>query len=179
MRRNYAKLIGIALLTVCLLVACAKKEEHQTAEISQTEGAIDSQFVQTIKPKSINYDSMLTVIAPMIETIMQTPTDVQARQQLVDVCFDTTWETILAAGFGKPLQQASTETIAARYAEQAATADAYRWAAYIKKWHANPMQLDFGHISAEIAGGRVVARKDLADQRVSVLVEIRSADLPN
>ncbi|MFZ5516867.1 MAG: hypothetical protein ACOY90_09535 [Candidatus Zhuqueibacterota bacterium] len=179
MKRNYVILTGIALLAACLLVTCGKKQEQQTAEISQTEGAIDSQFVQTIKPKSINYDSMLTVIAPMIETVMQSPTDVQARQQLVAVCFDTTWETILAAGFGKPLQQASTETIAAKYAEQAATADAYRWAAYIKKWHANPSQQDFGHISAEISGGRVVARKDLADQRVSVLVEIRSSDLPD
>lgn len=167
------------VLMVCLFLFCGEKQEHQTGQIEQKEGATEAQTVQTIKPKPINYDSMLTVIAPKIETLLKTPENIQLRQELVSICYDTTWQTILAAGFGKPFQQANTETIAARYADQAATADAYRWAAYIKKWQADPTKPDIGHLSGEIKGGRVVARNETENGRVSVLVEIHSSNLPD
>lgn len=173
-------LIAIAIFSMLtLLLFCGKQEEHQTGEIAQNEGAIDSHYVHTIKPKAINYDSMLTVIAPLIEAVVKSPENIQIRQELVSVCYDTTWETILSAGFGKPFQQANTETIAGKYAEQAATADAYRWAAYIKKWKSDPSKPNIGQLSAEIQGGRVVARKDLDDTRVSVLIEIHTSNLPD
>ena len=179
MSKKYLILTIAIFFMLCLLVFCDKKEEHQTGEIAQNEGAIDSHYVHTIKPKPINYDSMLTVIAPLIENIVKSPTDMRLRRELVETCYDTTWQTILAAGFGKPFQQANTETIAAKYAEQAATADAYRWAAYIKKWHNHPAKPDIGFLSTEIQGGRVVARKNLENERVSVLVEIHSSNIPD
>ena len=167
----------IILISTIMLITCGKDEKLETGEITTQEGVQEESTVETIKPQAINYDSMFVIISELAAAVKQQPTDIEVRRQLVAACYDTTWETILAAGFGEPSQKASTESVAAKFAEQAAAADAYRWAAYIKKWHKDPTTPDVGSLATEIQGGRVVAKKHLPDYRVSVLVEVRVSNI--
>ena len=120
---------------------------------------------------------MLVVISELVAAIKSNPEDIDMRRSLVTASYDTTWETILSAGFGKPTQEAETEMIALKYAERAATAEALRWSAYIKKWAIDPTFPDLDRLKAEFQGGRVVAKKILPDQTVSVLIEIHSSKI--
>ena len=178
MKRNSLVLPGSILLILFLVIGCGKKEEHQTGQLSPKEKTQDDRSVLTIKPKSINYDSMLTVMSQLVDAIKNNPTDIEVRRQLVASSYDTTWETILTAGIGAPPQKAESESVAMKQAERAAMVDAYRWAIYIKKWHSNLTIPDIGTIGADIQGGRVVAKQVLPDQRVSVLVEIKTSNIP-
>lgn len=177
MRLKTVFLFSIMILALALMITCGKKEEHQTGEITKDEQAGDDSFVGTIKPKPINYDSMFVIIAPLVDSLKNSPESIELRRQLVDVSYDTTWETILSAGTGKPMEHAATESVGMKYAEQAAAADAYRWAIYIKKWAIDPTFPDIGKINAEIQG-RVVAKQVLPDKRVSVLIEVQASKLP-
>lgn len=170
------KIMTVSII-ISLISGCGKKQEYQKGEFTPEEQAKDSADVLTIKPEPIDYDSMLIVISQLVEAVKNHPTDIELRQELVAVSYDTTWETILAAGSGKPSQQAETGSLAMKYAERAATADAYRWAAYIKKWSVDPTFPDVATLSAEIQGGKVVAKKVLPDQTVSVLVEIHTSKI--
>ena len=177
MKRKHCFSAVLLIISFSLLTFCGKKEQQQTGEISQHEETPGQSIVQTIKPKAINYDSMLTVIGDLTKAVKENPVNITVRQKLVAACYDTTWETILAAGFGEPSQKANTESISNKFKEQAAEADALRWAAYIKKWHTDPTKPELGSISAEIQGSRIVAKKSLADSTVVVLVELKSSNI--
>jgi len=176
-KRNSILTITI-LIWFLLVIGCSKKEEeYQTGELTPDELTKDTTDVLTIKPKPINYDSMLVVVSELVEAVKNNPTDIELRRQLVAVSYDTTWETIISAGFGKPVQDAETESIAMKYAERAATADALRWAVYIKRWSIDPTFPDIGTLNVEIQGGRLVAKKMLPEHSVSVLIEIHSSKI--
>ncbi len=177
-RKHLLTLMALLTVSLILIISCTKKDEYETAEVTRDEKTGDDQFFETIKPKPINYDSMLIVMSELVQAIKNNPTDIELRRRLLATSYDTTWETILAAGFGKPFQDAETESIAMKYAEQAAAADAYRWAAYIKRWSIDPTFPDFGALNVEIKGGRVVAKQILPDNNVLVLVEIHSSNIP-
>jgi len=178
MKAKFNLLAVIFFISIGLLIGCSKKEEeYQTGELSPKELTKDTAHVLTIKPKAINYDSMLVVVGDIIEAIKSNPTDVELRRELVAVSYDSTWDTIFAAGFGTRFQNAETESIAMKYAEQAARADAYRWAVYIKKWLTDPTVAEIGKLNEEIGGGKVVAKKMLSDSTVSVLIEIHRSKI--
>jgi hypothetical protein len=177
MRSKKVFITSIMILALTLMITCGKKDEQKTGEITKDEQAGDESFVGTIKPKPINYDSMFAIIAPLVDSLENNPENIELRKQLVDVSYDTTWETILSAGTGKPMEHAATESVGMKYAEQAAAADAYRWAIYIKKWAVDPTFPDIGKISAEIQG-RIVVKQVLPDKRVSVLIEVQTSKLP-
>jgi len=170
-------LIIILFTCISLLIGCSKKEEYQTGEFTPKESTQDTSVVLTIKPKPINYDSMLVLVGNLIVAIKRNPTNIELRRDLVAASYDTTWETIISVGFGKPSGQAETESIALKYAERAATADALRWSAYIKRWAIDPTFPELDSLNVEIQGGKVVAKKTLPDQTVSVLVEIHSSKI--
>ncbi|MDZ7265572.1 MAG: hypothetical protein ONB16_13440 [candidate division KSB1 bacterium] len=176
--RAFYLLLMVMILGIILMVGCSKKEESQTGALKQNEDVQVDQSTLIIKPKAYNYDSLRVVIAALLDVVKANPDDINARQQLVATCYDTTWETIVAPGIGKRSQQPQAEAVAEKQAEQAAIADAYRWAMYIKKWRHDPTTPDFGSISGEIRGGRVVSRQILEDQTVSILMEIKSSDIP-
>jgi hypothetical protein len=170
--------ISTILISILLMIGCSKKEEqYKTGELKPKESTTDTSAVLTLKPKPINYDSMLVVVSELVEAIKNNPTNVDLRRELVAVSYDTAWGTILSAGVGKPFQEAETESIAMKYAEKAARDEALRWAAYIKRWSVDPTVPDLGSLNAEIQGGRVVAKKELPDSSVSVLIEIHSSDI--
>jgi len=170
-------MIIVLFICISLIMGCGKKEEYQVGELTPKESTKDTtDDVLTIKPSPINYDSMLVVISELVEAIKENPTDIDYRRELVAVSYDTTWDAILSAGFGKPSPEAETEAIAIRNAERAATADALRWAAYIKRWAVNP-DAPLDSLNVEIQHHRVVAKKVFPDQTVSVLVEIHSSKI--
>ena len=177
MIKKLSSLIIPAFILVWLIIGCGKKEEYQTGEVAQKEGLRDDQHVETIKPKSINYDSMFVIISQLVDSIKNDPNDIELRRQLVAASYDTTWETILAAGTGKRMENAETESVAMKYAERAAAAEAYRWAVYIKRWSLDPTFPDIGYVNAEIQG-RVVAKRVLPDKNVSVMVEVHISKIP-
>ena len=177
MNKKKSILAVTILICILLVIGCGKKEEYQTGEITPDESTHDSTDVVTIKPKPINYDSMLVVVGELVEAIKSNPTDIELRRDLVAASYDTTWETILSAGSGKPAREAETESIALKYAERAATADALRWTAYIKRWSIDPTFPELDSLDVQIQGGKVVAKKVLPDQTVSVLVEIHSSKI--
>jgi hypothetical protein len=171
-------LISTILIGIFLVIGCSKKEEqYKTGELAPKESTTDTSDVLTIKPKPINYDSMLVVVSELVDAIKNNPTNVDLRRELVAVSYDTAWGTILSAGTGKPFQEAETESIAMKYAEKAARDDAIRWAVYIKKWSVDPTVPDLGSLKADIQGGRIVAKKELPDSSVSVLIEIHSSNI--
>lgn len=171
-------LILMILILGFILIGCSKKEESQTGVLQKNEDVQVDQSTLIIRPKAYNYDSLRVVIATLLDAVKANPDDIEARQRLVATCYDTTWETIIAPGLGRPSQQPQAEAVAQKQAEQAAVADAYRWAMYVKKWHHDPTIPDFGSISGEIRGGRIVSRQTLADQSISILLEIKSSDIP-
>lgn len=170
--------ISTILISIFIIIVCGKKEEqYKTGELTPKESTTDTSDVLTIKPKPINYDSMLVVVSELVEAIKNCPTDVDLRRELVAVSYDTAWGTILSAGTGKPSPEAETESIAMKYAERAARDEALRWAAYIKKWSADATIPELGSLKADIQGGKIVAKKQLPDNSVSVLVEIHSSKI--
>lgn len=167
----------VVLAMVLLLFSfCGKKqEEYQTGSVSQTEGVNSSDSsVVVIKPKPINYDSMFVVLKDLADKIRQAPHELGLRQQLVAAGYDTTWETIMAVGMSQPVVEDSSGTLADRKAEQAAKLDAYRWCAYIKRWKENPNFSDAGQINADLSGGRIVKMVKLPDNRIAVMIEVKS-----
>lgn len=178
MKDTFFVLSVIVLSGVMLLGGCGEKKGSQTGALKKNEDVQVDQSTLVIKPKAFNYDSLRVVIATLLEAVKANPDNIDARQRLVATCYDTTWETIVAPGIGKPSQQQQMAAVAQKQAEQAAIADAYRWAMYIKKWHQDPSTPDFGSISGEIRGGRIVSRQTLADQSLSILLEIKSSDIP-
>ncbi len=169
----------ISLLLLFLLLAAIfcqkKKEEVQTGEIGQEEQtAISDSTYLTIKPKAINYDSMFVVLNQLGQAIRENPADTLLRKELVKAGYDTTWETVMAVGLSEPIDSTKSESLAIRMAEQVAKADAYRWCAYIKKWHENPNFNNFGQIQADFTGGRIVKTERLPDNRIAVMIEIKS-----
>lgn len=168
----------ILFICMALLIVCSKKEEqYKTGELTPKESTTDTSDVLTIKAQPINYDSMLVVVSELVEAIKNKPTDVDLRRELVAVSYDTAWGTILSAGIGKPSHEAETESIVMKYAEKAARDEALRWAAYIKKWSVDPTIPDLGSLKADIQGGRIVAKKEMPDSSVSVLIEIHSSNI--
>ncbi len=163
------------LIIACCIWGCGKKEEPKVGELKPQESVADSLGdAWTIKPKPINYDSMLAVISDIVEAIRENPTDLDYRQQLIAACYDSVWDTILAAGTGKPQLDAETAAIAAKYAERAAIADALRWAGWIKRWTINP-NAPLDSLEVHIQQHRVVAKKVLPDNQVVVLIEVRGS----
>jgi hypothetical protein len=161
-----------------IMNTCGKKEQQESGQISQQENVQSQSIVQTIKPEAINYDSMLTIIGKLVKSVHDNPMDIDARRFLVEAAYDTSWDSILAAGFGKRFDNNSSQTVSLRLAEQAAKADAFRWAVYIKKWLKDPSKPEIGKISAEIGGGNFVAKSNLSDSTVVVLLEIKKSKLP-
>ncbi len=167
----------LLIMAFSLIWACGKKEEPKVGELRPGESGRDSVGgAWTIKPKAINYDSMLNVVSELVEAIRENPDDPDYREQLVATCYDSVWETILASGIGKPQADADAESVAIKFAERAAIADALRWAAYIQRWITNPnAPLDSLHV--EIRQHRVVAKKVLPDHSISVLVEVHRSNI--
>ncbi|MBC8181774.1 hypothetical protein H8E88_11705 [candidate division KSB1 bacterium] len=178
MKLKYILFTVLFLLSVSLLFFCEKKEQQKSGQLTPQEKTPGQSIVQTIKPKAINYDSMLTVIGELVKSVHNNPTDIDARRNLVQAAYDTSWDSILSAGFGKRFDKNSSQTISMRLAEQAAKADAFRWAVYIKKWLQDPTFPDMGKISAEISGGNFVTKSYLPDSTVVVLLEIKKSKLP-
>jgi len=178
MIKKYFLIIVLFLLLISMHFYCGKKEQQESGQISQRENVQSQSIVQTIKPQAINYDSMLTVVGELVKSVHENPTDINARRILVDAAYDTSWDSILAAGFGNRFDKNSSQTISLRLAEQAAKADAFRWAVYIKKWLKDPSTPEIGKISAEISGGNFVAKSYLPDSTVVVLLEIKKSKLP-
>lgn len=167
----------IILILSVFIPGCEKKKEMETVEFSRQEGVAHETDVPTIKPKPINYDSMFVVISQITAALKNEPTDINLRQELVSAGYDTAWETIMAVGFGEASSRASTESISEKFLQQAAAADAYRWAAYIKRWHENPAMPEFGAISTTIGGGKIVLQKRLSEDNFSVLIEVKSSKI--
>jgi len=157
---------------------CSKKEQHDTGQINQQAKVTSSLSVQTIKAKPINYDSLLVVISDLVKAVQEKPTDIDARRQLANAAYDSSWDTILAAGYGSPIQKGATSTISLRLAEQAAKADAFRWAVYIKNWLQDPTTPDIGKLSADVQGGNFILKKLLPDSAVVVLLEVKKSNIP-
>ncbi|NOZ62777.1 MAG: hypothetical protein GXO74_13985 [Calditrichaeota bacterium] len=168
----------LALLFLLLLAVtfCQKKKENmESGAVNQQEqGQLSDSTTLTIKPTPINYDSMFVVLTQIVQSIRENPNDVQLRRNLVNAGYDTTWETIMAVGMSEPLDSSKTDAIATRMAEQAAKADAYRWCAYIKRWAKNPDFNNFGQIQANFSGGRIVKTERLPENRVAVMLELKS-----
>lgn len=168
-------LLAIFIIISVLISSCGKKEKREIGELSRQENELAETVISNIKPKALNYDSLFVVISQLTEALKKNPTDVDLQQQLVAVSYDTTWETILAVGCGERSTAASTETVSEKFLQQAATADAYRWAAYVKKWHTDPTSTELDLPGSTVSGGKIVLIKKLSDEKMSVLIEIRSS----
>ncbi len=166
----------VLICTLFLIITCGKKDEEKTGELSQMEAKQGESTVQTIKPKPINYDSMLVVLSSLSDSVLANPEQPEFKQQLVAAGYDTLWDTILAPGFGKTPPSDSTK-IDMQTRERAAVVDAYRWAAYIKKWHSDSSLSGFGSISTQMSGGRIVAKQTTVNNHVRVLLEIKGSKL--
>ncbi|HEX9973732.1 MAG TPA: hypothetical protein VGD14_16795, partial [bacterium] len=104
-QKNLLK-ISVLIVSLTLMIICGKKDDHKTGEIAKDEQAGDEGFVGTIKAKAINYDSMFAIIAPLVDAVKNNPENIEFRKQLVAASYDTTWETILSAGTGEPMEHA-------------------------------------------------------------------------
>ena len=169
---------ALFLILFSLFFSCEKKEQQESGQLARQEETAGQSIVQTIKPNAINYDSLLTIIGGLVKSVLENPTDINARRNLVNAAYDTSWDSILAAGFGRRFEKSSSQSISLRLAEQAAKADAFRWAAYIKKWLDDPTTPDLGKLSAEISGGNFVAKAYLPDSTIMVLLEVKKSKLP-
>ena len=129
------QVIFIFFLSLILSISCTKeKEEGQHKAIEEEEYAISSSMEGQTQRINVNYDSLLIVVDQLTEMVSANPSDVNLRKELVSTCYDTLNDIIVASGRGKPLTTARTPTLAMNYAQKAATIEAYRWVAYIKKW---------------------------------------------
>lgn len=160
-----------------LIWGCGKRDESNVGELKSKELVADSSGdVWTIKPKPMNYDSLLVVLSDIVEAIRENPTDLDYRHQLVASGYDSSWGTIVAPGFGRPQSDAEVGSVATKYAERAAIADALRWAAWIKRWSDNP-NAPLDTLQVEIQQHRVVAKKVRPDHSVSVLIEVHRSHI--
>jgi len=165
------RFVSVLLLTLVVLFACSKKEEHKIASEEEEYSISSGMEGQTLRAK-LNYDSLLVVVDELTEMVVANPGDIYLKEKLVDTCYDTTHKIIFASGRGKPLEGARTNTLAKNYAQKAAAIEAYRWALYIKKWRVNPAVPELGTLSGDLPSGHIVSKKELPDSSVQVLVEV-------
>jgi hypothetical protein len=166
----------IIIILTCLLTAfmCVKKDAERTSEAEyEISGSLEGQTSQ----QQIDYDSLLTVLDGMLDSISDEPGNIELRRLITQTAYDSANDVIIAPGEGKPLQNAATPTIAMKYAEKAATIKAYRLAAQIKTWIHDPAASDSNRGSMQLPPGRVLSRKVTRDSTVQVLVEVNAADL--
>lgn len=168
------KKIFTFFLIFIVVISCSKKKE-ETAE--EKEYSTSSGMEGQVNRTDINYDSLLTVVDQATEMVAAYSTDINLRQKLVSISYDTSNGVIFASGRGRPRTDARTPTLAMRYAERAAQIEALKWAAYIEKWKLDPTTPDLGKISVEMPMGRVVAKKVLLDSTVQVLVEVKTENM--
>ena len=171
------QLILVLFFILVLSLGCSKKEEEQQQAVEEEysiPGGMEEQTQQVI----INYDSLLTVVDQLTEMVAANPSDIELRKKLLSTCYDTVNNTIICTGKGTPLTNARTPTLAIKFAERAATIEAYRWAARLKKWQLDPKSPDTENLSIENLRGKIVSRSVLSDSTIQVLVEVSAANLP-
>ena len=166
----------IFLAVIFISQACQKREqEMQQGELSQKEGVSGTDStVLVIKPKPINYDSMFVVLLNLRQEIENNPMDTTLRRNLLQAAYDTTWETIMAVGLSDSITFGADSVLSLRTAERAAKLDAYRWCAYIKRWKNEGKFSNFSQINANLQGGRVIKSVKTPDNRVALLLEVKS-----
>ncbi len=171
------KLVFVLCLILTLCFGCSKKEEKQQQQVSEEseeyEYSVSGGIEGQVQRSNINYDSLFAVVDELTKKIINNPTNIELRKKIVATCYDTINNIIISSGHGKPLTSASTKKIAKNYAHKAAEIDAYRWAAYIKKWKLDPTKPDLGKIDDKIPSGDVVSKLVLPDSTVQVLVEVK------
>ncbi len=163
------RFICFVLVALSLLFDCVRNKEERTAEHS-ISGGVEGQTSAAVR----NYDSLLTVLDKLSESVSANPQDRQLRLSLLDTAYDTLGQRIFAAGRGKPAKNARTPAVAMKMAERAATIDAYRWAARIKKWHDHPELADEQELSAELPGAQILSQRTLPDSTVVILIEMNA-----
>jgi hypothetical protein len=164
----------IFFLIFIVLSSCSKKKEEAGEEKEySTSSGMEGQVYRA----NINYDSLLTVVDQATEMVAAYSSDINLRQKLVAISYDTSNGIIFASGRGRPQVNARTPSIAMNFAERAAQIEALKWAAYIERWKLDPTTPDLGKISAAMPPGRVVSKKVLPDSTVQVLVEVKAENM--
>ena len=163
-------IVSFSLVTNC---SKEKKEPAEEKEYQVSMGVEGQKF-----SVESNYDSLLTEVNKLSEQISANPTDLSLKTRLVDVCYDSTINMIIAAGRGQPLSDAPTHAVAMNYAERAATIEALRWAANIKQWSHDPAKSLSQELDLTMPMGRVVSKTTLPDSTIQVLIVVNAEKLP-
>ena len=87
--------ISTILISIFVIIGCSKKEEqYKTGELKPKESTTDTSNVLTLKPKPINYDSMLVVVSELVDAIKNNPNDIdleelEGAEAYIQPCFYT------------------------------------------------------------------------------------------
>ncbi len=157
----FALALLLFLLAVNFLSSCGKKE--QGGQISLAKGTTTQSQQQTAQ--------LMADLLSQQDTIRQAPGDISLREKLVAISVDKSRNVVRAAGLGKPAENAASSAVARQSAELASYLDACRWAAYIIEWSKHTDSPNFGSISGNIPGARVLDKNISADGQVLTLVE--------
>jgi hypothetical protein len=130
----------------------------------QPEGGV-SESIQV--PSEAASDTLLQ----LQRQIMQQPENAALRRELGHRAIDEQSGVIWAVGIGKVNPQASSPSVAQSQAEQAALADASRWAAYLIEWRKTDYATNFGTLQGNVPGVQLV-RKAVTDSLCIVLAQV-------
>jgi len=149
-----------------LISHCAKKEETRELrpESAVTITEIDSAASQ----------QLLAELLDLQTQIREHPSDVELRKLYLAKSIDSQTGAIRTAGIGLPPQNSPSALISQQAAERAALMDAGRWIAYILEWRQHIDSPDFGSISGDIPGTKIIY-KNLTPDTVEVLVQAQTS----
>ncbi len=131
---------GVVIISLCFLF-CREEIEEKTRS-KPTGTTLTEKTAQSARATISNYDSLLNILLPLANEVMQNPANSSASKELLDAAFHTEGGRFYCIGKGtaNPKMSAAAQRPGLR---KAARHTGERWALYLKAWQ-NDNTLSFG-----------------------------------
>ncbi len=176
MRVNHSCFWIIGLL-VLVLVACQKERPR--------EGELEHRAVREMGAAAgggadVTFQSLSRErweqIRKLQEQIRRQPRETAYRAELVALAYGPSWNTLFLTGAALMPHPGNGRPIPQYQAEQAAFVDAQRWAAYLQRWRAHPMEPDFGSLQAWQPLPSTVLHKEIRNDTLILFLAFHVAE---
>ncbi|NOX38717.1 MAG: hypothetical protein GXO78_14400 [Calditrichaeota bacterium] len=179
MRGQYCWIVS-GILGMVFLLGCQSE--------NSSPGKMESQVVQEqgmadVQVPEVTFDSISRerweAIRQLQMRIRQQPRETGLRAELVQLAYGPSWKAIFVTGTALLKHPESGRAIPVYQAEQAAFADAQRWAAYIQQWREHPLSPNFGELNRwQTLPSSVLYKENRGDTLVLYLAFQELAPLP-
>lgn len=135
----------------------------------KAEQAIKQVEKQSVAESEAQLARLAGDLLSLQEQIREAPAAVELRERLLALALDAEKGTLRAVGFGRIPENPENRPAVQQNAERAAFLDGCRWLAYLRAWHRDSHQPDFGRIQGELPTARTIYQHKAVDQVVTMV----------